>query len=116
MSLAKELYLQYLQAKKANEGLPPPGLIKDVQAAIDRHKGARKSALYDLVKADLEHVWGAFNVFAAMQYIDLINHPDKCWAFYQSRRGRKYYRPGMTLEEAAWASARRIAAYVARRK
>jgi len=116
MSWAKELYLRHLQAKKANEGLPPAGLIEDVQAAIDRHKRARKSALYDLVKADLEGVWSAFNIFAAIQYIDLMAHPEKCKAFYKSKRGRKYYRPGMTLEEMAWGSARRLAAYVARRR
>ena len=115
MSVAKELRAQKRAVRRGD--LPPAALIEAVQDATQKHAGhVKRSALYDVVKAELDGTWGAWDVFAAMQYLDLLAHPDKCWAFYHSKRGQKYYSPSMTLEQAAWGSALRLAAYVKNRR
>jgi len=110
MSVAKELLAQKRAVYQGTT--PPPALIAAVQEAIQKHAGrVKRSELYDTVKAELSGTYEAWDVFRAFQYLRLVANPEKCWAFYKSPRGRKYFHPGMTLEEAAWASANRLAAW-----
>lgn len=117
MSVVKELLAQRHTAGR--DIVPPDNLVLDVWRAQEDTKGVKPSGMYYHIKCQLSNRWSDFQIMMAMQYIRLTSNPAKLWSYYDSPHGRKddispdgdCWDRESEMSEAAWASARRLAAF-----